>query len=78
MASSQEKQSPTPALDPAVLAQLACPACLGSLQLAKARLLCTGCRRAYPIIDGIPVLIVERAESPMDESGNKNHDPQNL
>jgi uncharacterized protein YbaR (Trm112 family) len=48
--------------DPSVLSQLACPACLGNLRLDAARLVCAVCHRAYPIIDGIPVLIVERAE----------------
>jgi hypothetical protein len=49
------------AFDPTVLAQLACLACLGDLRLKEARLVCAGCGRAYPIVDGIPVLIVERA-----------------
>jgi uncharacterized protein YbaR (Trm112 family) len=49
------------AFDPAVLAQLACPACLGDLRLQEISLVCAGCGRAYPIVEGIPVLIVERA-----------------
>jgi hypothetical protein len=49
------------AFDPAVLAQSACPACLGELRLEETRLVCAGCGRAYPIVDGIPVLIVVRA-----------------
>jgi uncharacterized protein YbaR (Trm112 family) len=48
------------AFDPSVLAQLACPACLGALRLEDARLLCQACGRAYPVVDGIPVLIVGR------------------
>jgi hypothetical protein len=40
---------------------LACPACLGELRLEETRLVCAGCGRAYPIVDGIPVLIVVRA-----------------
>jgi hypothetical protein len=47
--------------EPTVLAQLACPACLGELRLEETRLVCAGCGRAYPIVDGIPALIVERA-----------------
>jgi uncharacterized protein YbaR (Trm112 family) len=50
--------------DPAVLAQLACPACLGDLCSAEDRLVCINCGHAYPIVDGIPVLIAERVESP--------------
>jgi hypothetical protein len=48
--------------DPVVLAELACPACLNDLCLEDACLVCVTCDRAYPIVDGIPVLIVERAE----------------
>jgi uncharacterized protein YbaR (Trm112 family) len=48
--------------DPATLAQLACPACFGELRPSNSRLLCSACGRAYPIVDGIPVLIIERAE----------------
>ncbi len=40
---------------------LACPACLGALRLAETTVICTACRRVYPVVDGIPVLIVERA-----------------
>jgi hypothetical protein len=47
-------------LDPSVVAQLACPACLGDLRLEEDRLRCTVCGRAYPIVDGIPVLIPGR------------------
>jgi hypothetical protein len=44
--------------------QLACPACLGDLRMEEARLVCNGCGRAYPVVDGIPALIVEQAENP--------------
>jgi uncharacterized protein YbaR (Trm112 family) len=47
--------------DSAVLGQLACPVCLDALRLDEARLICAGCGRDYPIMDGIPVLIAERA-----------------
>jgi uncharacterized protein YbaR (Trm112 family) len=50
--------------DPAVLDQLACPACRGLLRLEENRLVCRECDRAYPIVDGIPVLIVDRAVDP--------------
>jgi uncharacterized protein YbaR (Trm112 family) len=46
------------------LDQLACPACLGDLRLEEARLVCNGCGRAYPVVDGIPALIAGRAENP--------------
>jgi uncharacterized protein YbaR (Trm112 family) len=49
-------------LNPSVVERLACPACLGNLRLDGARLICAGCGRGYPIVDGIPVLIAGRAE----------------
>jgi hypothetical protein len=45
------------ALPPSVVDQLACPVCFASLRIESIRLVCAGCGRAYPIIDGIPVLI---------------------
>lgn len=49
--------------DSSVLEQLACPVCQGTLALAGTRLICAACGRAYPIIDGIPVLIPGREEN---------------
>jgi len=49
--------------DATVLDQLACPVCLGELRLDGVGLVCAGCGRGYPIVDGIPVLIAERAEN---------------
>jgi len=39
-----------------------CPACWGELSAGAETLECGACGRKYPAIDGIPVLIVERAE----------------
>lgn len=63
---------PNRSFDPAALAQLACPACQGDLHLHGAnpeapRLVCVTCARAYPVVDGIPVLIVDRAEKPTNQ-----------
>jgi uncharacterized protein YbaR (Trm112 family) len=44
-----------------VLAMLACPACRGMLRPTGASVLCHGCGRHYPFVDGIPVLLIERA-----------------
>jgi len=49
-------------LDPPVVDRLACPVCLGKLRPENARLFCVGCGRAYPVVDGIPVLIADRAD----------------
>jgi tRNA(Ile2) C34 agmatinyltransferase TiaS len=39
-----------------------CPACWGELRAEGKALVCAACGRKYPVVDGIPVLIVERAE----------------
>ena len=49
--------------DASVVSQLACPACLGDLRFVEARLVCAGCGRSYPVVDGIPVLIAGREEN---------------
>jgi uncharacterized protein YbaR (Trm112 family) len=48
--------------DAALAGMLACPACHGDLRMEGERLVCEGCGRRYPVVDGIPVLIAERAE----------------
>jgi uncharacterized protein YbaR (Trm112 family) len=49
-------------LDRLTLERLACPVCFGALRLAAdGGIACMGCGRIYPLIDGIPVLIADRA-----------------
>jgi uncharacterized protein YbaR (Trm112 family) len=45
---------------------LICPACHAKLVLQgdNGSLACSGCRLVYPIEDGIPVLLVQRAHKP--------------
>jgi uncharacterized protein YbaR (Trm112 family) len=43
--------------------ELACPACFGALRLGTTTVVCAACGRVYPVVDGIPVLIAERAET---------------
>jgi len=54
---------PNPPLqfDGTIVSRLACPACYHDLRAETSRLICAACGRAYPIVDGIPVLIVEKA-----------------
>ena len=40
---------------------LACPKCKGALRQAEAALECPACKLSYPIVDGIPVMLVEEA-----------------
>lgn len=57
-------------IDDDLLAILACPACRAPLRVsggdggAAPDLLCTGCLRAYPVQDDIPVLLVDQAREP--------------
>jgi hypothetical protein len=50
-------------IDPQLLELLACPACEDRppVRLEGDRLICDKCRRAYPIRDGIPDMLVESA-----------------
>jgi uncharacterized protein YbaR (Trm112 family) len=73
IAHMKPKPTDSPKFDASVVAQLACPACFGALRLdasqsAESHLVCAACSRAYPIIDGIPALIIERAEADRAES----------
>jgi uncharacterized protein YbaR (Trm112 family) len=46
------------------LDRLVCPVCLGRLILAESGILiaCGGCGRIYPVVDGLPILLAERAQ----------------
>jgi uncharacterized protein YbaR (Trm112 family) len=48
---------------PELLALLVCPTCKGELRYEEesARLVCEACRVAYPVRDGIPVMLVDEA-----------------
>ena len=50
-------------MDPKLLDILVCPICKGPLLFRKAEkeLICKPCRLAYPIRDGIPVMLEEEA-----------------
>jgi uncharacterized protein YbaR (Trm112 family) len=51
---------------------LVCPACMGDLRLGEERVVCLECGRKYPVVDGIPVLIAERAENAQGEGSNES------
>ncbi len=54
-------------IDPSLLAIIVCPDCRSSLRLEDGpppELACEGCGLAYPVRDGIPVLLVDEARSP--------------
>ena len=45
---------------------LVCPACHGELREdeAASKLRCTKCSLAFPVQDGIPIMLIEEAEKP--------------
>ncbi len=51
------------ALDPKLLEILACPQCKTEVQLTAdgSGLVCRSCRRRYPVVDDIPIMLVEEA-----------------
>lgn len=56
-----------PDLSPELLAIIVCPACKGDLSVVAGEateLVCGGCGLAYPVRDGIPVLLVDEARTP--------------
>ncbi len=49
-------------IDKELLNILACPACKADVELKGNRIVCTKCRRRYPIRDDIPIMLIEEAE----------------
>lgn len=51
-------------VDRELLEILACPVDKAPLREESDKLVCSACGRRYPVRDGIPVMLVEEAESP--------------
>ena len=49
-------------IDEELRAILACPACKGDLIFEESRIICPACKKAYPVRDGIPVMLINEAE----------------
>lgn len=51
-------------IDKKILEIIACPKCKGDLiyDEKKDRLICSNCKLAFPVKEGIPILIIEEAE----------------
>lgn len=54
-------------IDKELLDILACPACKADVKLEGEKIVCTKCARRYPIKDGIPVMLVDEAETSEEE-----------
>ncbi len=58
-----KKQNPkVNMVDKELLNILACPYCKSDVFLKDNWIVCTKCRRRYPIRDGIPIMLIEEAE----------------
>lgn len=53
-------------IDPELLAIMQCPVCAGELseRLDPPALTCASCGRAYPVRDGVPIMLEDEAETP--------------
>jgi len=49
-------------IDEQLKAILRCPVCKGVLRYEDTRIICPACRKAYPIRDGIPVMLIDEAQ----------------
>ena len=60
--------SPEPVVPQELLNIMQCPACGGGLtpRADPPALICDDCGRAYPVRDGIPVMLIEEATPPPD------------
>ena len=48
-----------PVIKKELLDILACPVCKTAVRLEGSTLVCDRCKRVYPIVDGIPIMLVE-------------------
>jgi uncharacterized protein YbaR (Trm112 family) len=48
-------------LDKELLGILACPICKGSIVEEGSELICHACKKAYPVRDGIPIMLIDEA-----------------
>ncbi|HET9660516.1 MAG TPA: Trm112 family protein [Thermomicrobiales bacterium] len=46
-------------IDPDLLALLVCPVDHAELELHESSLICSKCGRSYPVVDGIPNMVVD-------------------
>ncbi|HWZ52128.1 MAG TPA: Trm112 family protein [Granulicella sp.] len=65
MSPSPPTSSPSSS-EPARLTQadlrwLVCPVCHGELELTSPNIACVACGRHFPVVDGLPVLLADRA-----------------
>ena len=60
-------------IDQKLLEILACPACKGDVEEKGDTIVCLSCRRIYPVVDNIPVMLIDesRVEQGEDDEDKK-------
>ncbi len=60
-------------IDSKLLDVLACPACRGDVEydVKNEKLICTECKKVYPVVNGIPVMLVEKSEIASEDVSEK-------
>ncbi|MBL7155715.1 MAG: Trm112 family protein [Candidatus Omnitrophica bacterium] len=51
-------------IDKKLLDILACPSCKSDVKLENDKIVCIKCGLRYPIEDGIPIMLIDKAEKP--------------
>jgi uncharacterized protein len=54
-------------IDKELLSVLACPVCGSGVILEDEKIVCARCNRRYPVRDGVPVMLIDEAETPADK-----------
>ena len=49
-------------IDKGLMDILACPICKGAVELKGEKIICEKCKKAYPVKDDIPVMLIEEVE----------------
>ena len=49
-------------IDKELLDILACPACKADVELKENKIVCKSCGKKYPIKDGIPIMLIDKAD----------------
>ncbi len=64
-------------IDSKLLNVLACPSCKGDIEYSakESRITCQYCGLIYPVVDNIPVMIIEKAVNYEEILGNEKDNP---
>lgn len=58
-----KKQKSNTGPDRLLIDILACPDCKGDVDMAGAKVVCKKCGKSYPLINGVPVMLIDEAKN---------------